>query len=126
MRALLLGAAILIGATSIAMAGDDPMANYYGNTVVTKTQNGESRSHYKKDGTMDAVLSGPMGSITLNGTWKYDDRQGQLCRTYSNVPAMVPIQNPFCSPWEAHKVGDSWTITIRGESRTVTLVQGIQ
>jgi hypothetical protein len=125
MRALLLGAVFAFASASVAFAGDDIMANFYGNTVITKTATGESHTHYKKDGTVDADLSGPMGSISLAGTWKIDDK-GQLCRTYANVPAMLPIPNPLCTPWAAHNVGDSWTITMNGQVRTVTLVKGIQ
>src|SRR5579871_3452871 len=124
MRAIVIAVAIMAGAANAAMA-DDLMANYYGNTVVTKSPNGESHSHDKKDGTMDAVLSGPMGSVTLTGTWRVD-ASGELCRTYANVPAMLPIQNPLCTPWATHKVGDTWTITIGGQSRSASLVQGIQ
>lgn len=123
MRALLFGTALAFAATT-AMA-DDPMTNFYGNTVITKTPNGESHSHYKQDGTMDAALSGPMGSITLTGTWKIDDK-GNLCRTYSNLPPGVPMQNPLCTPWGPHNVGDSWTITLGDQTRNVTLVKGIQ
>jgi hypothetical protein len=125
MRALLLGAGVALASTSVAFAGDDIMANFYGNTVITKSANGESHTHYKKDSTIDADLSGPMGSISLAGTWKIDDK-GQLCRTYTNVPAMLPIPNPFCTAWASHNVGDTWTITMNGQSRTVTLVKGIQ
>ncbi len=124
MRALVLGAAMAFAASS-AFAGDDIMANYFGNTVVSKSGAGEVHTHYKKDGTLDATLSGMMGSIELKGTWKIDDK-GQLCRTYDNPPAMLPIPNPFCLAWESHKVGDSWTVTYGGQTRTVTLVAGVQ
>jgi hypothetical protein len=124
MRALLLGAAMVFAATG-AFAGDDVMANYYGNTVVSKSANGESHTHYKKGGTLDATLTGMMGSINLTGTWKIDDK-GQLCRTYDNPPPMLPIPNPFCTAWEAHKVGDTWTVTVGGQTRTITLVAGVQ
>jgi hypothetical protein len=124
MRALLLGAAIAFAATG-AFAGDDIMANYYGNTVVSKSGAGEVHTHYKKGGTLDATLSGMMGSINLNGTWKIDEK-GQLCRTYDNPPPMLPIPNPFCTQWESHKVGDTWTVTVGGQTRTITLVAGVQ
>ena len=125
MRQFLFGAALVLAAPSVALAAEDPMANFYGNTVISKSANGQSRTHYKKDGTLDAALSGPMGSINLAGTWKVDDK-GQLCRTYSNPPPMLPIPNPFCTPWASHKVGDTWTVQVGGSSRSVSLVQGIQ
>ena len=125
MRAWIWGAAALLVSSGAAQAADDVMAGYYGNTVISKSANGESRTHYKKDGTLDAVISGAMGSLPLNGTWKVDDK-GQLCRTYSNVPAMLPIPNPLCTPVAAHKPGDTWTVQIGGQSRNVTMAAGIQ
>lgn len=125
MRALALGVATLLVSSALAFAADDPMANYYGNTVVSKGGNGESHTHYKKGGTLDATLSGMMGSITLNGSWKLDDK-GQLCRTYDNPPPMLPIPNPLCTPFTPHNVGDTWTLEVGGQSRTVSLVKGIQ
>lgn len=125
MRTLLLGPILVLTVTSLAWAADDPMANFFGNTVISKSANGESHTHYKKDGTLDATLSSPMGSVTLTGTWKISDK-GELCRTYDNPPAMLPIPNPLCTPWGPHKVGDSWTVQIGSQSRNVSLVQGIQ
>ena len=125
MRALILGAVVALVVPSLAIAADDPMANFYGNTVISKGANGESHTHYKKGGTLDATLSGPMGSVNLTGTWKVDEK-GQLCRTYDNPPPMLPIPNPFCTPWTSHNVGDTWTLDIGGQSRTISLVKGIQ
>jgi len=125
MRALVLGATALLVSSSIAFAADDPMANTYGNTVISKGSSGESHTHYKKGGTLDATLSGMLGSVTLTGTWKIDDK-GQLCRTYDNPPPGLPIPNPFCAQWTAHNVGDTWTVTFNGQTRTVSLVKGIQ
>ena len=126
MRAFVWGVVALLVSSGAAQAyGDDVMAGYYGNTVISKGANGESRTHYKKDGTLDAVVSGALGSLSLNGTWKLDEK-GQLCRTYSNVPAMLPIPNPLCTPVTAHKPGDTWTVQIGTQSRTVTMVAGIQ
>ncbi|MBV9330078.1 MAG: hypothetical protein JOZ55_00840 [Alphaproteobacteria bacterium] len=125
MRALTLGSVIALSVMPVAWAAENPMADTFGNTVISKSANGESRTHYKKDGTLDATLSSPLGSITLSGTWKLNDK-GELCRTYSNPPPMLPIPNPLCTPFTQHKVGDSWTVKIGDQSRTVTLVQGIQ
>ena len=124
MRSCVLGVALLLAPSSMALAADDVMAGYYGNTVISKGASGESRTHYKKDGTLDAVLTGPMGSINLQGTWKVD--KGQLCRTYSNVPALLPMPNPVCTPVAAHKPGDSWTVQLGGQTRNVTMVAGSQ
>src|SRR5437763_12078978 len=105
MRKFLLGAALVLTVPALALAAEDPMANLYGNTVISKGASGESRTHYKKDGTLDATLSGVMGSVNLAGTWKLSEK-GELCRTYTNPPAMLPIPNPLCTPVTPHKVGD--------------------
>ena len=50
--------------------------------------------------------------------------KGEICRTYNTpVPGMP---NPICNAWAAHKVGDSWQITVNGRTSEVTLVAGIQ
>lgn len=118
MRAIILGAAALLASTSLAFA-DDIMAGYYGNTIVSKSTMGEVHAHYKADHTFDGTASSTMGSMDLKGTWALDDK-GQLCRTYDTPPPGVT--NPLCTPWTAHKVGDSWTLG----DRSITLVPGIQ
>lgn len=123
MRVLILGAAALLAFSTAALAGDDVMAGYYGNTVVAKGAMGESHVHYKADHTFDGSASSMLGSMSLKGTWKIDDK-GQLCRTYDTAPPGVP--NPLCTPVDPHKAGDSWTMTMGDQKRQVSLVQGIQ
>jgi hypothetical protein len=118
MRAFVLGAAALLASTSLAFA-DDIMAGLYGNTIIAKSAMSEIRMHYKADHTFDGTGSSMMGSMALKGTWALDDK-GQLCRTYETPPPGVT--NPLCTPWSAHKVGETWTMN----DRTITLVQGIQ
>jgi hypothetical protein len=123
MRTVLIGSAILLVTVGAGFAADDPMANYYGNTVISKGASGESHAHYKPDGTFDATLSGAMGSMNTTGTWKLDDK-GELCRTYNNAPP--GMTGSFCTAWGTHQVGDTWTIELNGQPRTVSLVKGIQ
>jgi hypothetical protein len=118
MRAFVLGAAALLATTSLAFA-DDIMAGYYGNTVIAKSAMSEIHMHYKADHTFDGTGSSMMGSMALKGTWTLDAK-GQLCRTYETPPPGVI--NPLCTPWSAHKVGETWTMN----DRTITLVAGIQ
>ena len=120
MRALILGAAALLASTSLALAGDDVMAGFYGNTVISKGASSEAHIHYKPDHTFDGTGSMMGMSADLKGTWNIDDK-GQLCRNYDPPLPMGPA-NPVCSPIAAHKVGDTWTVM----NRTATLVQGIQ
>jgi opacity protein-like surface antigen len=121
-RVVLVAALALLLATP-AVAGDDVMAGFYGNTVISTSQMGESHTHYKADHTFDSSLTGGMGSFTATGTWSVDDK-GQLCRTYDKPPPGLP--NPFCLPIEAHKTGDSWTITFNGQSVPVAMKAGIE
>jgi hypothetical protein len=118
MRAFGLGCVALLASTSFAFA-DDVMANFYGNTIIAKTDMSEVRMHYRADHTFDGTGSSMIGSMGLKGIWKLDN-QGQLCRTYDTPPPGVT--NPLCTPWTAHKVGDTWTLG----NRTITLVPGIQ
>jgi hypothetical protein len=118
---LAVSAALALSATAIA--GDDIMANYYGNTVIGKSAMGQSHTHYKANHTFDAALSNDQGSMETDGTWALNDKN-ELCRTYNNpVPGMP---NPICVGWGAHKVGDSWQITVNGRTSEVSLVAGIQ
>lgn len=117
MRAIILGAAALLASTSLAFA-DDMMAGLYGNTIIAKNAMSEIHMHYKADHTFDGNGTSMMGSMALKGTWALDDK-GTLCRTYETPPPGVT--NPLCTPWTAHKVGDSWTMN----GRTITLAPGI-
>jgi hypothetical protein len=122
MRFILAVSAALALSTA-AIAADDIMANYYGNTVIGKSVMGQSHTHYKANHTFDAALSNDQGSMETDGTWALNDK-GELCRTYNTpVPGMP---NPICVAWAAHKVGDSWQITVNGRTSEVTLVAGFQ
>jgi hypothetical protein len=122
MRLIVAASAVLL-LSSTAFAADDDMANYYGNTLITKSGFGESHAHYKADHTVTANVSSMMGSMTLNGTWSINDK-GEMCRNYSNAPSMMP--NPLCYPWTAHKVGDTWQITTKNGTADAKLVAGVQ
>ena len=76
-------------------------------------------------GKLDATYSVTLGGVPVGkGTWSIDGT-GQLCRHYDD-PAPPNTPNPLCTPIEAHKVGDSWTMTMGGNSRTITLKAGIE
>lgn len=122
MRGLLLSGIAVLLLAAPALAADDVMAGFYGNTVVSTSQLGESRSHYNADHTFDVTLTGAMGTFTGKGTWEIKD--AQLCRTYDQPPPGLP--NPFCIAAEAHKAGDSWTVSYGGRSVPVTMKAGIQ
>jgi hypothetical protein len=104
--------------TGAAMAGDDPMANSYGNTMVVVDKNGmESHTHYLADHTFSGVV--PSMGYQYKGTWSIDDK-GQLCHVFD--PPVPGRTNPDCNPLETHAVGDNWTSPDGGKS---SLVQGV-
>jgi hypothetical protein len=103
-----------------AAAADDVMAGYYGNTTVSTGGMAEVHTVYVADHTF--VMKVPAYGMQFKGTWAVNG--ATLCRTFETPPPGQ--QNPLCLPITAHKVGDTWTIGVGSETRTVTLVKGIQ
>ncbi|HVE05360.1 MAG TPA: hypothetical protein VNB30_15005 [Rhizomicrobium sp.] len=118
----LIVSALAIAATP-ALAADDIMAGFYGNTVISAGGMLESHTHYRADHTFDVTATAMGRSFNAKGTWKIDDK-GQLCRTYETAPPGMP--NPLCIPAEPHKIGDSWSVTFNGRARTMTLKAGVE
>jgi len=105
-----------------AIAADDPMAGFYGNTVDVTGPSFQATVHYRADHTMDTSGMVAGKAFSTKGTWKIDDK-GQLCRTYDTTPPTMT--NPFCTPATPRKVGDTWTATTPdGSARTITLKAG--
>lgn len=125
MRLVILAALFLASSSAAALAGEEVMNNYFGNTVVATSQLGEIRVHYKQDHRFSGKAVGPTGSYDLRGTWNID-AQGNLCRNYSTNGAALPpgTPNPYCSPVSAHNVGDTWTVTENGRTAEVKLISG--
>jgi hypothetical protein len=124
MRKILIAASALALFASPAMAADDIMAGYYGNTVISSGGMIESHTHYRADHTFDVSATAMGQAYNFKGTWAIDDK-GQLCRTYAD-PAPPNSPNPLCIPAEAHKVGDSWTVTMGTQTRNLTMKAGVQ
>jgi hypothetical protein len=116
MRSFLLAASLVVFSVTAAFAGDDVMAGFYGNTVISKGGMAETHSYYNADHSF--TMKAPAYNMSWKGTWKVDG--ATLCRTYDTAPPGVT--NPLCTPIETHKVGDTWTVA----GRTASLVQGIQ
>lgn len=125
MRLAIVAAAVLLASSTVAIAGEEVMANYFGNTVVASSNLGEMRVRYKPDHTFSGKAKGPTGTYDVSGTWKFDG-QGNLCRKYITDGADLPpgTPNPYCAPVTAHKVGDVWQVTENGRTADVKLVQG--
>lgn len=119
-RSVLFGAALSVGFAVSASAGDDVMAGYYGNTAIATGGMAETHTVYNADHTF--AMKAPAFGVEYDGKWALDG--ANLCRTFDKAPTGVP--NPLCTPVEAHKVGDTWTVTTGGGTRTVTIVKGIQ
>jgi len=124
MSRLLIAACVVALYATPALAGDEIMASTFGNTVVSTGGMREIRSHYRADHSFDMVGSMLGMHRTYKGTWALDGK-GNLCRTFiGDVPSNTA--NPLCTPVAEHKIGDTWTMTTNGETRTVTLKPGIQ
>jgi hypothetical protein len=119
-RSVLLGAVLSVGAAVSASAGDDVMSGYYGNTAISTGGKAELHTVYNADHTF--VMKVPAYGMEFKGTWALTG--ATLCRTYESPPPGVT--NPLCTPIEAHKVGDTWTLDADGNTRTITLVKGVQ
>jgi hypothetical protein len=124
MHKILIATSVFALCATPVFAADDVMAGFYGNTAVASGGMVESHTHYRADHTFDVSATAMGQSYNFKGTWAIDG-SGQLCRTYvGGAPPNSP--NPLCTPIEAHKVGDTWTVTMNGNTRTVTLKAGVQ
>lgn len=99
-------------AASSAALADDPMANTYSNTVVSKDSKGMTSSLlFNQDGTYTLKATGPDGKpVMIPGTWTLKDGGKTICLATA-APPNTPPAPPSCSPLQAHSVGDSWTVT---------------
>ena len=124
MSKFLIAASVAALCATQAFAGDDVMANTYGNTIVSTGGMSEVHTHYRADHSFDMVGSMMGMSKTFKGSWALDGK-GNLCRTFDGeVPPNTT--NPLCTPIAAHKIGETWTVTADGKTRTVTLVAGVK
>lgn len=124
MRALMLGAALVLASASAVLAEDpapavtpaiampdpplptpDTMTPLFGNTIVVIDAKGlESHTFMAADGTFTGIA--PAYNYKYQGKW-FIAADGQLCRNFDPEPP--GIVNPVCSPIESHAVGDKWT-----------------
>jgi hypothetical protein len=124
MRGILSVTAMLLLCSASALAADDVVAGFYGNTVVVTGDAFQARVHYRVDHTLDVSGTASGQAFSTKGTWKIDDK-GQLCRSYETTPPTMT--NPLCTDATAHKVGDTWSVTTpTGVSRSISLVAGVQ
>jgi opacity protein-like surface antigen len=121
MKTFLLAAFLAVLCAAPALAAEDVMASFYGNTAVSTGGPVEIHTHYRADHTFDFVGSAMFMSHTFRGTWVLDGK-GNICRTY--IGDLPPdTTNPSCAPIVAHKLGDTWKS--KDGVRTITLKAGI-
>lgn len=116
---LVMCAAVLIGGTALAA---EPLASFFGNTLIVKDAKGERKMWYKPDHTFNG--SAP-GGRTFAGTWSV--KGDQLC-SIRTEPAPEPGHGEWCRPLPGDKKpGDTWEGKNRqGEPVTFSLMAGQQ
>src|SRR5882672_1460556 len=94
--------AVAAGAFATPALADDPLANYYGNTLVAKGAHDDWQVWYLPDHTYTAEFN----DHPISGTWSIE---GDKVCLYQITPTPVPDTLPRCYPVQTHKVGESWT-----------------
>jgi hypothetical protein len=104
-----------------AALAEEPLAPFFGNTLVVRDDRGERKMWYKPDHTYSGV--DVQSGVTISGTWEIKDNQ--LC-TMRLVPKPEPSYAGWCRPVPAgKKIGDSWDGTNReGLPMSYRLVSG--
>jgi hypothetical protein len=103
--ALALGAAAAVmSVCGVAAAADDPLANYYVNTVhETRADGSQNWFHFNADHSF--VGKGSNGR-DMSGTYDFDPATGASCL---QIAGRAPGGPPACSNMPANaKVGDAW------------------
>jgi hypothetical protein len=113
MRKFLLAASVTALCATPAFAGDEIMANTFGNTVVSTGGMSEVHSHYRADHSFDMAASMMGMSQTFKGTWALDGK-GNLCRTFDGAaPPNTPNPLSCRSPRTNSATPGRWTPTAR-------------
>lgn len=103
------------------LAESDPMASFYGNTIVSTSGSTTIRMHYRADHSFDFTGSMLFISKSFRGSWVLDGK-GDVCRTYAGDLPPDTV-NPQCVPITSHNVGDVWKSP--DNSRTYSLKAGV-
>jgi hypothetical protein len=127
MRFALLALAGCLSLAATQAIADDPMAMTYGNTVTSKDANGGVATlYFDQGGTFTQKGTAPNGqAYQATGKWVLQDGGKSLCLTPDAMPNATTPPMTSCSPLEAHKIGDTWTVTNdQKQSFQVTLSAG--
>lgn len=115
-RTIALSAAV-IGVSALfagAALADDPMANTYGNTVVTTDEATavSSKLMFNQDLSYTGETVDKDGKpVTYSGSWALKDDGKTICLTPTAPPNAKEAPTANCSPLVKHAVGDSWKVT---------------
>jgi len=111
LSAALAGAAAMFAGAAYA---DDPMANTYGNTVVTKDEatGVSSKLMFNQDMSYTGETVDKDGKpVSYSGTWALKDDGKTICLTPTAPANAKEAPTANCSPLEKHNVGDSWKVS---------------
>lgn len=118
-------AAAGMAASPLSSAAEDPLANYYGNTLISERLinragwGGAAHVWLERDGTyvsFDVTTGGRSGTYTVKGT----PGHWQLCMNYPAPMGML------CYPIEPRRIGETWIASDPGTMGKNTLVKGHQ
>ncbi len=115
-------AATPVAPTTPPVAGSDPMAVLFGNSLIVKGGGGpESHTRYSADHTFEGVAP-EYNNYPFKGTWEIT-ADGKLCRTFN--PEVPGVTNPDCDAGvpTGHALGDTWT---DDKGRSISIVAGVQ
>ena len=121
MKRFVLTACAIAALTGVAFAQEtDPMTPRYGNTVVVKNAKGEEvKLFYNPDHMMTATDA---TGQTMKGTWEV--KEGNICVTQTDPAPDASQPATQCNPFQAHNVGETWTVGQGENQMTATIVQG--
>ncbi len=118
MRRALAGIALMTAAQAGEGAGEDALANFYGNTLITRDGGYVSHFYYKPDHTFSGKV--PAYMFDFQGTWQQMP-DGSICRVFN--PPLPRMKNPDCGPLLVHRVGEAEK---EPNGDAAKLVEGIQ
>ncbi len=101
-----------------ALAGNDVLVNFYGNTLISMDGGIKSYFWYKPDHTFTGSV--PAYYLALKGTWS-QSADGTICRVFD--PPLPTMDNPDCGPMLVHNVGD---VESDANGHREKLVAGVQ
>jgi len=103
MRCAFASIALMVAAeaSDLANANNDELAEFYGNTLITRDGGYVSHFYYKPDHTFSGKV--PAYMFDFQGTWQQMP-DGTICRVFN--PPLPRVKNPDCGPLLVRHLGD--------------------